>query len=164
MLICINPAFPPEINFVCLTDPAAGALRQRQGAALLHNRKGVFVVDDDPGMLRAMDRLLRRHGYDTVLFESAEAFENYSELRKALCLCILLDINLNNGRSGLDLRKHLKEAGHSVPVIYMTGNDSPAIHKAALESGCLAYLVKPLSARSLIVPLERAAGLRQPNV
>lgn len=111
-----------------------------------------------------MNRLLRRHGYDTGLFESAEAFENHSELDKALCVCILLDINLNNGRSGIELRKHLKEAGHSVPVIYMTGNDSPAVHKAALESGCLAYLVKPISARSLIVPLERAAGLRQPNL
>lgn len=109
-----------------------------------------------------MNRLLRRHGYDTALFESAEAFENHSELEKGLC--ILLDINLNNGRSGIELRKHLKEAGHSMPVIYMTGNDSPTVHKAALESGCLAYLVKPISARSLIMPLERAAGLRQPNL
>ena len=120
MLICINPAVPAEINLV-LTDLAAVVLRHVRERSLLHNQKHVFVVDDDPGMLRAMDRLLRRHGYDTVLFESAEAFENHSELDKALCLCILLDINLNNGRSGIELRKHLKEAGHSVPVIYMTG-------------------------------------------
>jgi FixJ family two-component response regulator len=130
----------------------------------LHTRKHVFVVDDDPGMLRAIDRLLRRHGYDTVLFESAEAFEKHNEVAKALCLCILLDINLNNGRSGIELRRNLKEAGHAVPVIYMTGKDSPDVHKAALESGCVAYLVKPISTRSLIVPLERAAGLRQANV
>ena len=44
-------------------------------------------------------------------------------------------------------------------VIYITGNESPAINKAALESGCLAYLLKPISARSLIGQLERASGL-----
>jgi AmiR/NasT family two-component response regulator len=42
----------------------------------------------------------------------------------------------------------------------MTGNDNPAVRKAALESGCLAYLTKPFSAKSLIEPVERAsAGL-----
>lgn len=51
-------------------------------------RKRVCVVDDDPGVLRAMDRLLRRHGYDTVLFESAEALEKHSELEKALAFML----------------------------------------------------------------------------
>jgi len=139
----------------------SAGIRER---SLLPYRKIVYVVDDDPGLLRAIDRLLRRHGYDAVLFESAEAFEKHSEIDKALCLCILLDINLNDGRSGIELRRHLKEAGHAVPVIYMTAKDSPAVHEAALESGCLAYLLKPISARSLIVPLERAAGLRQANI
>jgi DNA-binding response OmpR family regulator len=47
-----------------------------------------------------------------------------------------------------------------VPVIYITGNDNPATRMAALESGCIAYLTKPFSAKSLIEPLERAsAGL-----
>jgi FixJ family two-component response regulator len=38
---------------------------------------------------------------------------------------MLLDINLNDGRSGIELRKHLKEAGNPVPVIYMTGTALP---------------------------------------
>jgi len=49
-----------------------------------------------------------------------------------------------------------KAAGCSVPVIYMTGNDHPTVRRAALESGCLAYLTKPFAASSLIEPLERA--------
>jgi AmiR/NasT family two-component response regulator len=36
-------------------------------------------------------------------------------------------------------------------------NDNSAVRKAALESGCLAYLTKPFSAKSLIEPLERAS-------
>jgi AmiR/NasT family two-component response regulator len=38
----------------------------------------------------------------------------------------------------------------------MTGNDNPDVREAALQSGCLAYLTKPFSAKSLIEPLERA--------
>ena len=127
--------------------------------SFMPNRNLIFVVDDDPGTLRGVRRLLRQYGYDSVLFPSAEAFENHNGFEKALC--IVLDINLND-RSGIELRRHLKAAGISVPVIYMTGNDNPAIHKAALESGCIAYLLKPVSVSSLIGSLERASG--QPNI
>jgi FixJ family two-component response regulator len=123
----------------------------------LPNRNVVYVVDDDPGTLTGVKRLLRQFGYDSVVFPSAEALHDHDDFETALC--IVLDINLNN-ESGIELRHHLKAAGISVPVIYMTGNDNPAVRLAALESGCIAYLTKPFSARSLIDPIERAsAGL-----
>ena len=43
-------------------------------------------------------------------------------------------------------------------VIYMTGNGAPAVRKAALQSGCIAYLTKPFSAKSLMEPLQRASA------
>jgi FixJ family two-component response regulator len=123
----------------------------------LPHRNVVYVVDDDPGTLTGVKRLLRQFGYDSVVFPSAEALQDHDDFETALC--IVLDINLNN-ESGIELRHHLKAAGISVPVIYMTGNDNPAVRLAALESGCIAYLTKPFSARSLIEPIERAsAGL-----
>jgi FixJ family two-component response regulator len=123
----------------------------------LPHRNVVYVVDDDPGTLTGVKRLLRQFGYDSVVFPSAEALQDHDDFETALC--IVLDINLNN-ESGIELRHHLKAAGISVPVIYMTGNDNPAVRLAALESGCIAYLTKPFSARSLIDPIERAsAGL-----
>ena len=69
----------------------------------------------------------------------------------------LLDVNLGNA-SGIELRHHLIGASISVPVIYMTGNDSPAVRTAALQSGCLAYLTKPFSAKSLREPLDEIAS------
>ena len=121
------------------------------------HRNLVLVVDDDSGMLRGVKRLLREHGYESVLFASAEAFQNQNDFEKVLC--VILDINLNDG-SGIELRHRLKADGVSVPVIYITGNDNPAVREAALESGCIALLNKPFSAKSLIEPLERAsAGL-----
>lgn len=56
------------------------------------------------------------------------------------------------------MRRRLKVAGITLPVIYITGKDSAATRKAAIESGCLAYLTKPFSAKSLIEPIERAAA------
>ena len=123
----------------------------------MSNRNVVFVVDDDPGTLRGVKRLLREYGYDSVLFPSAEAFQNHDDFEAAVC--VILDINLND-ESGIELRHGLKAAGISVPVIYITASDNPAVRMAALESGCIAYLTKPFSARSLIEPIEKAsAGL-----
>ena len=123
--------------------------------SFLPNRNLVLVVDDDPGILRSMKRLLRQHGYDTLLFPSADAFKNHNDFENVVC--IILDINLNDG-SGLALRHRLKAAGISVPVIYITANDNTAVRVAALQSGCLAYLTKPFSAKSLIEPIEEASA------
>ena len=117
-------------------------------------RNLVFVVDDDPAMLQSVARLLRQFGYASLLFPSAEALANHSNFDGVIC--IVLDIDLGDV-SGIALRHHLKEANISVPVIYITGNDSPAVREAAHQSGCLAYLTKPFSAKSWIEPLHRAA-------
>jgi FixJ family two-component response regulator len=115
------------------------------------------VVDDDPGMLRGVGRLLREHGYDCVLFTSADAFQNHGNFEQAICA--ILDVHLNN-ESGIELRYRLKAAGISLPVIYMTGKDSDATRMTAMASGCVAYLTKPFTGQSLIEPIERAfAGL-----
>ena len=45
----------------------------------MRNRNVVFVVDDDLGMLKGLKRLLREHGYDSVVFSSAEEFQNHDD-------------------------------------------------------------------------------------
>ena len=127
----------------------------RPRITILRKRNVVFVVDDDLGMLKGLERLLRHHGYDSVLFSSAEEFQNHDEFDTACC--VVLDINLNN-ESGIELRHRLKAAGISLPVIYITANDSPAVHMAAIESGCIAYLTKPFQAKSLIEPIEKVTA------
>jgi CheY-like chemotaxis protein len=124
-------------------------------SSFLRNRNVVIVVDDDVATLRGIERLLRQFGYPSMLFATAEAFEDHG-LEQGLCA--IFDINLNDNRSGVDLRLGLKAAGCPLPVIYITGNDSPAVRTAALQSGCLAYITKPFSAQSLIEPLKRASA------
>jgi FixJ family two-component response regulator len=102
-------------------------------------------------------RLLREHGFDCVLFHSAEALQKCENFDQAFC--IVLDIDLND-ESGIELRHKLVAAGISLPVVYITANDDPATRMAAIESGCIAYLIKPFRAQALIEPIERiSAGL-----
>jgi len=122
----------------------------------LLDRKAVFIVDDDPSMLKGMRRLLKQYGYEAVPFETVKALKNHGNFDEAIC--IVLDINLSDG-SGIELRHQLAEKGIKVPVIYITGNDSEATRMAALASGCLAYLTKPFTAQSLIEPIAQAAGV-----
>jgi len=106
-------------------------------------------------VLKGVQRLLRAHAYEPILFSSAEAFKSHTDFDTAAC--VILDINLNDG-SGIELRQGLKAAGISVPVIYMTGNEDPAVRMAALDSGCIAFLTKPFSVQALMEPLKKASA------
>jgi FixJ family two-component response regulator len=117
--------------------------------------KVVFAVDDDPGILKGLKRLLREHDYDSLLFQSAKTFQDHDDLAGAIC--VVLDVQLD-GESGIEVRYWLSETGVSLPVIYITANDSDTVRTAAMESGCIAYLTKPFPAKSLIEPIERAAA------
>jgi len=121
------------------------------------NRNLVLVVDDDPAMLKCVQRLLQQHAYEPILFSSAQAFKSHTDIENAVC--IILDIDLNDG-SGIELRHRLKVDGVTVPIIYITGNEDPAVREAALNSGCIAFLTKPFSTQSLIEPLKKASAAR----
>ena len=78
------------------------------GCRALKDRNIVLVVDDDPGMLEGLQRLLWLHAYEPILFSSAEAFKNHTDFEKVVC--VILDINLNDG-SGIELGHHLQAQG-----------------------------------------------------
>jgi CheY-like chemotaxis protein len=121
---------------------------------LLHS-KSVFVVDDDAGMRKGLQRLLRAHGFRTEVFDSAEAVCTCANLDDAFC--VVLDINLN-GSSGIELRHKLASGGVALPVVYITAAQDDATREAALASGCIAYLTKPFPSKALIEPIVRASS------
>lgn len=104
-------------------------------------------------MRTSIKRLLREHGFSATLFDSTKALLDNGDFDEAIC--IIIDIDLN-GQCGIELRRRLAEQGVTVPVIYITGNDNRANRLAAIESGCIAYLTKPFTARSFIESIERA--------
>lgn len=119
-------------------------------------QRTVAVVDDDLGMLAGLQNLLDANGFSTNVFASAEAFLDFYSVTPAID-CLLLDLHLG-GMSGIDLRRHLKTSGSAIPVIFMTAFDDDAMHRQALEAGCIAYLHKPFASRLLLEAIEKAAG------
>jgi FixJ family two-component response regulator len=117
--------------------------------------KSVFVVDDDASMLMSMNRLLQQHGFNARMFKSAGALLGLGTFEEASC--IVLDINLED-ESGIDLHRRLVDQGIKIPTIFVTGNDSHAARVAAIETGCIAYLAKPFSAKSFIESVEKACA------
>jgi FixJ family two-component response regulator len=118
------------------------------------------VLDDDPDMLQGLERLLKVHGFRPKLFQSAEAFlasvDNDDD-----ALCLLLDVHLNDA-SGIDVRRRLMRSGVRLPVIFITANDNDVTRRSIAEVGCLAYLPKPFSARSLVEAIA-LAGQHNPK-
>jgi FixJ family two-component response regulator len=118
-------------------------------------RKVVAIIDDDPAMLKAVERLLSAMGFDAKTYNSAEAFLEDAVASNAECL--VLDINLG-GISGIELRRKLAASGSKLPIIFITGVDDESTHREAAEAGCVACLRKPFPARLLIDAIDQATG------
>jgi FixJ family two-component response regulator len=114
--------------------------------------KLVLVLDDDVAMLRALERGLRVHGYQTAGFSGVADLLSSPDLAQATCL--VLDINLKQ-LSGIDVASQLKRIGHSLPVVFITGSDSEATRRAASDAGCIAYLTKPFRLENLVSVIEQ---------
>jgi FixJ family two-component response regulator len=119
-----------------------------------HN-KTIFIIDDDTALLRSLERLLQTRGFCPLVFGSAQAFCASANPQDGLCL--VLDINLN-GSSGIEFRRQLAASGSSLPVIFITANDSESVRKDAIDAGCVAYLSKPFPARSLLDAIGKVAA------
>ena len=116
-------------------------------------KKRILVLDDDPSALGAIERLLKVRGYDAQGFDAVDPFLGHVNERDVGCL--ILDIRLN-GMSGIELKRQLTLSGILLPVIFITAIDSEIIRRAALEAGCVGYLPKPFSTKSLIDVIEAA--------
>jgi FixJ family two-component response regulator len=119
----------------------------------LNTQKLVFVVDDDPSILRSAQRLLKAKGFQTQVFVSAEDFEQNATISYGMCL--ILDVYLS-GKSGIESGRELAMSQVPLAVIFITGDDNEATHSEACSVGCVAFLMKPFTAKSLLDAIEKA--------
>jgi FixJ family two-component response regulator len=117
----------------------------------------VVVVEDDPGMRKALDRLLRVAGYQPSSFSSAEEFLDASAAQLAACL--VFDIHLP-GLSGFELRRRLSASGRETPVIFITAQDDEAARDEARQLKCSAYFRKPFEGSALLEAIRQALAKR----
>ena len=116
--------------------------------------KKVAIVDDEPGVRRALKRLVEANGFATQVYGSGEDF-----LQDSLegVTCAILDVNLG-GMSGLETCRCLISKHGDIPVIFITAQDSPDVRKEAMELGCSAFLSKPFLGNSLIGAVREAVS------
>ncbi|MEK1890993.1 MAG: response regulator [Phyllobacterium sp.] len=112
----------------------------------------IAVVEDDPSMLRSVERLLNAHGFATEGFSSAEA---YLHCAVGKIDCLVLDVDLG-GMSGIELQRRLRDSGSKLPVVFITALEDDALEAKAARAGCTAYLRKPFPAASLINAINKA--------
>ena len=115
----------------------------------------VIVVDDDPSIRKAIDRLLRSVGLRVELFESAQEFLRSN--RRDAPSCIVLDVRLP-GQSGLNLQRDLAAAHMHVPVIFITGHGDIPMSVRAMKAGAVEFLTKPFHDQDLLDAIEVALG------
>lgn len=112
----------------------------------------VYVVDDDPSVRKALERLLRSAGYGAKTFCSALEFMDYEHLDVPGCL--VLDVKMP-GLNGLDLQDLLAEKGVFIPVVFITGHGTVPDSVRALKGGAMDFLQKPFEDRTLLSAVSR---------
>jgi two-component system CheB/CheR fusion protein len=113
----------------------------------------VFVVDDDSHVRQAVRTMLEDEGRIVEDYEDAEAFlDAYRPGRNG---CLLIDANLP-GISGIDLLKRLKDAGHRIPAIMITGHSDVPMAVEAMKAGASDFLEKPIHGVELLAGIARA--------
>lgn len=114
----------------------------------------VYLVDDEPGMLKALTRLLGAEGFTVKSFRSAADF--LAEPDPAGC--VVLDVAMP-GLDGLELQQRLAGRGSELPLIFLTGHGDIPMSVRAIKSGAVDFLTKPVKEDELIRAVKAALEL-----
>src|SRR5512138_3579106 len=107
----------------------------------------IAVVEDEPKMLRILQRSLAAEGYDVTT--AATGDEGQSILAEGGFDAVILDWLLP-GRDGLEILAEIRQAGSRVPVLLLTARDAIEDRVAGLDHGADDYLVKPFATAELL--------------
>ena len=124
-----------------------------------HSRGRVHVVDDDRSFATAIERRLKRAGYEVATYASAQQLldllPNGNEPS-----CIVLDVRIP-GLSGPQLQERLSELGSTLPIIFLTGHADIPTTVRAIKAGAHDFLTKPVTSDDLVRAIEKAFAHHQ---
>jgi FixJ family two-component response regulator len=106
----------------------------------------VSVVEDDRFFRDSMRRLMRSFGYAVEAFPSAADFLASPRLVETACL--IADVNMP-AMTGIELYRHLIDAGRAIPTILVTAYPNDVHRVRALNDGVVGYLRKPVNEQHL---------------
>ncbi len=107
----------------------------------------VYVIDDDTSVQRAMLRLMRSAGMKSSAFSSVDEFLAVDI--SATDACVVADVHMS-GIDPLELPSLLESKGTSLPIIFITANDTPETRSRVRIAGAAGYFRKPVDGQALI--------------
>jgi FixJ family two-component response regulator len=117
----------------------------------------VYLVDDDPGVLKALSRQLRVRGYEVKPYFSPQLFLEEHDV--AVPGCAILDVSMP-GLDGLQLQRALTAAGgYHRPVVFVTGKGDIPTSVRAMKAGAIDFLTKPVKDKDLFEAVSSAEAL-----
>jgi FixJ family two-component response regulator len=113
----------------------------------------VFLIDDEPSVLKALARVIGSTGFRTASFSSPQSFlEQYEPAARG---CIVLDVSMP-GFTGLELQQALIEKNCSLPIVFLTARGDIPTSVRAMKHGAVDFLTKPVDDNDLIAAVDRA--------
>jgi len=114
----------------------------------------VLIIDDDPSLRAAIERLLRAMGFRTRAFSSADEFL-CTDLGSDRVGCLVLDVRMP-GMSGIDLQEELLKRDPAPPIVFITGHGTIPMSVKAMKYGAVDFLEKPFDEEDLLQAISRA--------
>ena len=122
----------------------------------------VFVVDDEPGLRRALERVLRGEGFDVATVASATDF--LRGVTDATVGCCVLDVAMPD-LDGLALQERLAATKAQLEVVFVTGRGDIPMSVQAMKAGAVDFLTKPVKRTDLVRAVSAAlAAARRRHV
>jgi EAL domain-containing protein (putative c-di-GMP-specific phosphodiesterase class I) len=116
----------------------------------------VLVVDDDPPMRRAVQRVLVAEGWAVTLAENGRAGVDVMREGRETFDCVVSDVNMPE-LDGFGLIDAVRRYDDDLPVLLMTADPSLDGAVRAIESGAVSYIAKPFDHETLGSAVARAA-------
>src|SRR5262245_37060779 len=113
----------------------------------------VYIVDDDPSVRRALERLAQTAGFEARAYASGGEF--LAAILPGHRACVLLDLRLPD-MHGLQIQRRLARSNPDIRVIVITGYGDDLTRHEALNAGAVAFLSKPFDDGVLLEAMQEA--------
>ena len=122
--------------------------------ALTKETSAVYLLDDDPSILKATRRLLDSVGWMVEAFSDPIAFLEHAEIHcpeLAVIDIVMPDMN------GLEVQTQLRRVSPSTRVIVLTAKDDPSVRRMAMNAGASAFFIKGVESGEFLAGVKAAA-------
>ena len=116
---------------------------------------GIWLLDDDVSMLKALGRLMNSAGFIVEKFNHPAAF--LARLEHAPCRVAILDVWMPD-MNGLEVQACLRRDSPETRVIFISGRDDPPVRQTALDAGAFGFLAKPFEDEALVQLIHKAVA------